>query len=101
MHWKGLREVGDQARTEHKRPEKQRVAEGPKKDDFMRSPQALRENSSVVRARPTMGATCKQRNPKEGHREGDPGALYAMGDRDHVLECQAPYCFSAAWAVLT
>lgn len=67
MHWKGLREVGDQARTEHKRPEKQRVAEGPQKDDCMRSPQALSENPRVVRARPTMGAARKERNPKEGH----------------------------------
>lgn len=79
MHWKGLREVGDQARTEHKRPEKQRVAEGPKKDDFMRSPQALSENSSVVRARPTMGATCKQRNPKEGAPRRGPRSLVPHG----------------------
>ena len=59
MHWKGLREVGDQARMEHKRPEKQRGAEEPKKDDCMRSPHALSENASVVRARPTMGGARK------------------------------------------
>lgn len=51
---------------EHKRPEKQRVAEGPKKDDCVRSPHALSENASVVRARPTMGGAGKERNPKRG-----------------------------------